>query len=1069
MLSTEPYSRRKSSTDELEKSLTQYQSKIFDNEQHSRKPVKTLNGKQNQHEKSRAKNHNRSILKRHNQNELAHGDFIQRAIREGLASGKQRKTSNTSSTNNSYDLNEIFEDENNDWFFEKLFDKFESIRGKTIHEYVESASDDVNNSVTYGPERIIERRYYINKAASLSKRNQLTSTTDLTKYREKTRLISRVSSLTAATTYSRGSTSTPAFLENLHQQSDLLRHGINDLRNDIEQLQTSQDQFFQQMKSQFQSNTNTTATSQSFVQPAVLSGQLLPENKQSPNRTVIPSSNSQRARSVSTASVAPSAASSSEYSDLTLKIANKANVAPLSKPVVPAQPISQFIATKNSAISPTPLVKERLNSKASSTTPSLRISEFIATKNAFLAPSPPLNSEVTPKPASVTPFVPPKNQSNSFVSDQNSRSDSKSSSTAPTPTNTKVIARKPSSTESESESESSVDIPAGPANTKPTSISRTPPVNSNITSKSPSIAPTLPAVPSTASKSQTNLPTSYQNPCNDSESSSVASTPTNTKVIARKPSSTESESESSVAIPAGPTNTKPTSISRTPPVNSNITSKSPSVISTLPAVPSVASKNETNLPTLYQNPCNDSESSSVASTPTNTKVAARKPSSTESESSVTIPAGPANTKPTSISRTPPVNSNITSKSPSIAPTLPAVQSTASQNQTNLPTSYQNPCNNSRSSSAASTPTNIKVAARKSSSTESESELLAVIPTGPLNTKPTSISRTPSVNSNITSKSPSVISTLPAVPSVASKNETNLPTSYQNPCSVSGSLSAASTPTNIKLVARKSSSTESESELLAVIPTGPLNTKPPSAPRTPLANNSFVSKSPSITAAQPLNTNVTARSPSIELAPSMTQFIAPKNRSTGSTGSAVLPVVISSPIAPSSIPSAPIPIYENELAYRHALSPRSQIVASSTPVHESSGSSDGSTSPEFVSSVPAKAPTVPRTTLQDNELKALAHYSSQLELSGFTPSVNPVIANPNFSTTFWDSVDHFIANNKATNSVTRLPPVSRPIDRSGYRWNNSVNKVLDKYNLEIKPQEIIESSAPLLMPPLDSLP
>ncbi|CAF3382481.1 unnamed protein product [Rotaria socialis] len=889
MLSTEPYSRRKSSTDELEKSLTQYQSKIFDNEQHSRKPVKTLNGKQNQHEKSRAKNHNRSILKRHNQNELAHGDFIQRAIREGLASGKQRKTSNTSSTNNSYDLNEIFEDENNDWFFEKLFDKFESIRGKTIHEYVESASDDVNNSVTYGPERIIERRYYINKAASLSKRNQLTSTTDLTKYREKTRLISRVSSLTAATTYSRGSTSTPVFLENLHQQSDLLRHGINDLRNDIEQLQTSQDQFFQQMKSQFQSNTNTTATSQSFVQPAVLSGQLLPENKQSPNRTVIPSSNSQRARSVSTASVAPSAASSSEYSDLTLKIANKANVAPLSKPVVPAQPISQFIATKNSAISPTPLVKERLNSKASSTTPSLRISEFIATKNAFLAPSPPLNSEVTPKPASVTPFVPPKNQSNSFVSDQNSRSDSKSSSTAPTPTNTKVIARKPSSTES------------------------------------------------------------------------------------------------------------------------------------------------------------------------------------ESESSVDIPAGPANTKPTSISRTPPVNSNITSKSPSIAPTLPAVQSTASQNQTNLPTSYQNPCNNSRSSSAASTPTNIKVAARKSSSTESESELLAVIPTGPLNTKPTSISRTPSVNSNITSKSPSVISTLPAVPSVASKNETNLPTSYQNPCSVSGSLSAASTPTNIKLVARKSSSTESESELLAVIPTGPLNTKPPSAPRTPLANNSFVSKSPSITAAQPLNTNVTARSPSIELAPSMTQFIAPKNRSTGSTGSAVLPVVISSPIAPSSIPSAPIPIYENELAYRHALSPRSQIVASSTPVHESSGSSDGSTSPEFVSSVPAKAPTVPRTTLQDNELKALAHYSSQLELSGFTPSVNPVIANPNFSTTFWDSVDHFIANNKATNSVTRLPPVSRPIDRSGYRWNNSVNKVLDKYNLEIKPQEIIESSAPLLMPPLDSLP
>ncbi|CAM4767518.1 unnamed protein product [Rotaria magnacalcarata] len=897
MLSTGQSSRRQSSTDELEKSFTQYQSKTFDNEQHSREPVKTLNGKQNQQEKSRAKNHDRSTLKRHSQKELAHADFIQRAIRDpsnpsnqfldGLATGKQRKTSNTSSNNNLHDLNEIFDDENNDWFFEKLLDKFENIRGKTSHEYVRSPSDDVNNNVTYGPERIIERRYYINKTASLPKCNQLTSTTDLTKYREKTRQISGVSSLTAATTYSRGSTSAPAFIENLHQQSDLLRHEISDLRNDIEQLQTSQDQFFKQMKSQFQSSTNTTATSQNFAQPTVLSDRLLPEKKQSPDRTVIPSSNSQRARSVSAASTAASTAASSEYSDLTLKIANKANVAPLSKPVVPAQPISQFIATKNSTISPTPLVKERLNSKFSSTTSSLRISEFIATKNASLAPLPPLNSNVTPKPESVSQFVPPKNQSYSLVSDKNPRRDSKSSSAASTPTNTKVVARKPSSTESES----SATIPAGPANTKPPSISRTPSVNSNVTAKSPSIVPTPPAVQPVASKNQANLPTSYQNPLNDSESSSAASTPTNIKVVARKSSSTESES------------------------------------------------------------------------------------------SATIPAGPANTKPTSISRTPSVNSNVTAKPPSIVPTPPVVQSVASENQTNLPTSYQNPLNDSESSSAASTPTNIKVVARKSSSTESESE----------------------------------------------------------------------------------------SESLVVIPTGPLNTKPPSAPRTPLANNSLVSKSPSITATSPLNTNVTARSPSIELTPSMTQFIAPKKPSTEFTGSAALPVLVSSPIAPSSTPSAPMPIYENELACRRGLSPRSQIVASSAPVHESSDSSDGSTSPELVSSVPAKTPTVPRTTLQDNELKALAHYSSQLELSGFTPSINPVIANPNSSTTFWESVDNFIANNRATHSVTGLPPVSRPIDRSGYRLNNSVTKILDKYNLEIKPQEIIESSAPLLMPPLDTLP
>ncbi|CAF4832875.1 unnamed protein product, partial [Rotaria magnacalcarata] len=81
---------------------------------------------------------------------------------------------------------------------------------------------------------------------------------------------------------------------------------------------------------------------------------------------------------------------------------------------------------------------------------------------------------------------------------------------------------------------------------------------------------------------------------------------------------------------------------------------------------------------------------------------ARKPSSTESESSATIPAGPANTKPPSISRTPSVNSNVTAKPPSIVPTPPAVQPVASKNQANLPTSYQNPLNDSESSSAAST-------------------------------------------------------------------------------------------------------------------------------------------------------------------------------------------------------------------------------------------------------------------------------------------------------------------------------------------------------------------------------
>ncbi len=39
----------------------------------------------------------------------------------------------------------------------------------------------------------------------------------------------------------------------------------------------------------------------------------------------------------------------------------------------------------------------------------------------------------------------------------------------------------------------------------------------------------------------------------------------------------------------------------------------------------------------------------------------------------------------------------------------------------------------------------------------------------------------------------------------------------------------------------------------------------------------------------------------------------------------------------------------------------------------------------------------------------------------------------------------------------------------YGLNNDRTKQLEKYDLEINPQEIITSSAPLLMPPLDISP
>jgi len=44
------------------------------------------------------------------------------------------------------------------------------------------------------------------------------------------------------------------------------------------------------------------------------------------------------------------------------------------------------------------------------------------------------------------------------------------------------------------------------------------------------------------------------------------------------------------------------------------------------------------------------------------------------------------------------------------------------------------------------------------------------------------------------------------------------------------------------------------------------------------------------------------------------------------------------VAASSMPSARIPIYENELAHRRVLSPRSQIVASSASIEDSSSES-----------------------------------------------------------------------------------------------------------------------------------
>lgn len=122
--------------------------------------------------------------------------------------------------------------------------------------YSISSEDFDDDNLVYGPERIVERRYYIRNSASLPKRDQFTSTTDLRLCGSKIRQLSGESSITAPTIYSQCSASTPTYAENLRYQSDILRNEINVLKHEIGQLQASQERFFTQIETQFQSNIN---------------------------------------------------------------------------------------------------------------------------------------------------------------------------------------------------------------------------------------------------------------------------------------------------------------------------------------------------------------------------------------------------------------------------------------------------------------------------------------------------------------------------------------------------------------------------------------------------------------------------------------------------------------------------------------------------------------------------------------------------------------------------------------------------------------------------------------------
>ncbi len=206
-----------------------------------------------------------------------------------------------------------------------------------------------DDGVTYGVERIVERRYYVKKPRLASKRDQLTSTSDLTGYGKKNRQYSAVSSVTAASTIcSQCSASTPTYIENLRDQSDTLRSEINDLKNEIEQLQTSQQEFFQQLKTHFQSKPDSTITSLNLgkdqfffsfflwfmfllrvVQPKIAPLQSTTEKTETLDNLPVPLPAGQKSRSTSTESQASSSTSpsSSEPTITTLESANKPNAA----------------------------------------------------------------------------------------------------------------------------------------------------------------------------------------------------------------------------------------------------------------------------------------------------------------------------------------------------------------------------------------------------------------------------------------------------------------------------------------------------------------------------------------------------------------------------------------------------------------------------------------------------------------------------------------------------------------------------------------------------------------------
>lgn len=153
--------------------------------------------------------------------------------------------------------------------------------------------------------------------------------------------------------------------------------------------------------------------------------------------------------------------------------------------------------------------------------------------------------------------------------------------------------------------------------------------------------------------------------------------------------------------------------------------------------------------------------------------------------------------------------------------------------------------------------------------------------------------------------------------------------------------------------------------------GQTDSKSPSTSSTPIVNVK-INPAPSSTASTPIvHTQVNSKPLSIAPTPPVHEYVNIKSTSTAfrnvttSAGPAVAggsmesihsrnsSAVAAAPAIPPSASSTRVPIYENELAHRRVLSPRSQIVASSGSIPDSSDSSSGSVSPELIATSPRK--------------------------------------------------------------------------------------------------------------------